>query len=82
MATQNIVTITLEEALELFKVPFDLQDYEGKTVTVGIGRFGPYVKWGEAFISLPKGENPLSVDYDRAVAIIEEKKKADAPVVL
>ena len=80
MAAQNIVTITLEEALELFKVPFDLQDYEGKTVTVGVGRFGPYVKWGEAFISLPKGENPLSVDYDRAVAIIEEKKKADAPV--
>lgn len=80
MATQNIVTITLEEALELFKVPFDLQDYEGKTVTVGVGRFGPYMKWGEAFISLPKGENPLSVDYDRAVAIIEEKKKADAPV--
>lgn len=80
MATQNIVTITLEEALELFKVPFDLQDYEGKTVTVGVGRFGPYVKWGEAFISLPKGENPLSVDYDRAVAIIEEKKKTDAPV--
>ena len=80
MATQNIVTITLEEALELFKVPFDLQDYEGKTVTVGVGSFGPYVKWGEAFISLPKGENPLSVDYDRAVAIIEEKKKADAPV--
>ena len=80
MATQNIVTITLEEALELFKVPFDLKDYEGKTVTVGVGRFGPYVKWGEAFISLPKGENPLSVDYDRAVAIIEEKKKADTPV--
>ena len=80
MATQNIVTITLEEALELFKVPFDLQDYEGKTVTVGVGRFGPYVKWGEVFISLPKGENPLSVDYDRAVTIIEEKKKADAPV--
>ena len=80
MATQNIVTITLEEALELFKVPFDLQDYEGKTVTVGVGRFGPYVKWGEAFISLPKVENPLSVDYDRAVAIIEEKKKADVPV--
>ena len=80
MATQNIVTITLEEALELFKVPFDLQDYEGKTITVGVGRFGPYVKWGEAFISLPKGENPLSVDYDRAVAIIEEKKKAAAPV--
>lgn len=80
MANQNIVTITLEEALELFKVPFDLQDYENKSVTIGVGRFGPYVKWGEAFISLPKGENPLSVDFDRAVEIIEEKKKADAPV--
>lgn len=80
MANQNIVTITLEEALELFKIPFDLQDYENKSVTIGVGRFGPYVKWGEAFISLPKGENPLSVDFDRAVEIIEEKKKADAPV--
>ncbi|MDO4763448.1 MAG: type I DNA topoisomerase [Flavobacteriaceae bacterium] len=80
MAGQNVATITLEEALELFKIPFDLSDYEGKSVTIGVGRFGPYVKWGEAFISLPKGENPLSVDFDRAVEIIEEKKKADAPV--
>ena len=80
MSSQNIVTITLEEALELFKVPFDLQDYDGKSVMIGVGRFGPYVKWGETFISLPKGEDPLSVDYDRAVQIIEEKKSADAPV--
>lgn len=80
MESQNITTITLEEALELFKVPFDLQPYEDKSITIGVGRFGPYVKWGEVFISLPKGEDPLSVDFDRAVEIIEEKKKAAAPV--
>ncbi len=80
MPNQNIATITLEEALELFKIPFDLQEVEGKTVTVGVGRFGPYVKWGETFISLAKGEDPLSVDQERAEEIIREKKIADAPV--
>ena len=80
MPNQNISTITLEEALELFKIPFNLNDYEGKEVIVGAGRFGPYVKWGEAFISLPKGIDPLAVDNDAAIAVIEEKKKADAPI--
>ncbi len=80
MPNQNVATITLEEALELFKIPFDLQEVEGKTVTVGVGRFGPYVKWGETFISLAKGEDPLSVDQERAEEIIREKKIADAPV--
>lgn len=80
MAHQNIATITFEEALELFKIPFDLKEYEGKPVLVGLGRFGPYVKWGEAFISIPKGENPLSVDDERAQEIIEEKKEQDAPI--
>ena len=80
MAHQNIATITFEEALELFKIPFDLKEYEGKPVVVGLGRFGPYVKWGEAFISIPKGENPLSVDDERAQEIIEEKKEQDAPI--
>ncbi|MNX95270.1 DNA topoisomerase I [compost metagenome] len=47
---------------------------------VGVGRFGPYVKWGESFISIPKGEDPLMVDMDRAVAIIKEKQQADAPI--
>ncbi|WP_316927815.1 topoisomerase C-terminal repeat-containing protein [Pedobacter agri] len=47
---------------------------------VGVGRFGPYVKWGEAFISLPKNEEPLSVTYERAVQIIQEKMDADAPI--
>lgn len=80
MSGQNIATITLEEALELFKLPFDLKDFEGKNVAVGVGRFGPYVKWGETFISIPKGENPLSVNQERAEEIINEKKKADAPI--
>ncbi|WP_345991581.1 type I DNA topoisomerase [Chryseobacterium sp. Chry.R1] len=80
MSGQNIATITLEEALELFKLPFDLKDYEGQSVSVGVGRFGPYVKWGETYISIPKGEDPLSVDQNRAEEIIGEKKKADAPI--
>lgn len=80
MTNQNISTITLEEALELFKVPFDLDEYEGKTVSVGVGRFGPYVKWGETFISLSKGENPLSVNQERAEEVIKAKQEADAPI--
>ena len=77
---QNIATITLEEALELFKLPFDLEDVDGEHVSVGVGRFGPYVKWGETYISIPKGEDPLTVDQKRAQEIINEKKKADAPI--
>ncbi|CAA7390753.1 type I DNA topoisomerase [Chryseobacterium fistulae] len=80
MSGQNIATITLEEALELFKLPFDLNEFEGNPVSVGVGRFGPYVKWGETYISIPKGEDPLSVNQNRAEEIINEKKKADAPI--
>jgi len=80
MSNQNIATITLEEALELFKLPFDLQEVDGQPVSVGVGRFGPYVKWGETFISIPKGEDPLSVNQERAEEIINEKKRADAPI--
>ncbi|MFW2135304.1 type I DNA topoisomerase [Chryseobacterium sp. TY4] len=80
LSGQNIATISLEEALELFKLPFELNDYEGQTLTIGVGRFGPYVKWGETYISIPKGEDPLSVDQDRAEEIIKEKQKADAPI--
>ncbi|WP_042721985.1 type I DNA topoisomerase [Flavobacterium sp. B17] len=80
MVGQNIATITLEEALELFKLPFDLSEVDGQPVSVGVGRFGPYVKWGETYISIPKGEDPLSVDQKRAEEIINEKKIADAPI--
>ena len=80
MANQNIATITLEEALELFKLPFELSEVDGQAVSVGVGRFGPYVKWGETYISIPKGEDPLSVNQERAEEIINEKKIADAPI--
>ena len=80
MASQNIATITLEEALELFKIPFDLENFEDQTVTIGVGRFGPYVKWGETFISIPRSEDPLSITQERAIEIINEKKVADAPI--
>jgi DNA topoisomerase-1 len=77
---QSIETITLEEALELFKFPLTLGEYEGEEVYVNTGRFGPYVKFGEAYISIPKGEDPLEVDMERAIELIEEKKQADAPI--
>lgn len=77
---QSIETITLEEALDLFKLPFSLEDYDGKPVMIGIGRFGPYVKWGDQFISIPKGEDPLAITQERALEIIGEKMAADAPI--
>ncbi|HSK13845.1 MAG TPA: DNA topoisomerase, partial [Phnomibacter sp.] len=79
-ANQSIETITLEEALELFKLPMTLGTHEGKDITVGVGRFGPYVKYGEDFISLPRGEDPMSVDMDRALQVIADKQQADAPI--
>jgi DNA topoisomerase-1 len=78
--SQTVGTITLEEALEQFRLPFQLEDYESKEVSVGVGRFGPYVKWGEAYISVPKNEDPLTIDFERATEIIREKVSADAPV--
>ena len=77
---QNISTLTLDEALTLFMLPKALGQYEGEEVEVNNGRFGPYVRFGKTFISLPKGEEPLDVDMDRAIELIEEKKKADAPI--
>ncbi len=80
LPTQNINTITLEEALELFKIPFDLKEFEGKAVSVGVGRYGPYVKWGDAFISIGRGTDPFSVTQEVAEGFIKEKMEADAPV--
>lgn len=79
-SNQSIETITLEEALDLFKLPFTLGEFEGKEVSVGLGRFGPYVKWGDTFISIPRGEEPLEVTMDRALQLINEKQTADAPI--
>jgi DNA topoisomerase-1 len=77
---QSIETISLDEAMELFKLPITLGEFEGQEVAVNIGRFGPYVKWGEQFISIPKPEEPSDVDLDRAIAIIQAKQIEDAPI--
>ncbi len=79
-SSQSIETITREEALELFKLPLTLGEHGGLEVSVNIGRFGPYVKWGEQFISIPKGEEPGDVDLKRAIDIIHAKKVEDAPI--
>jgi DNA topoisomerase-1 len=75
---QHIETITLEEALELFKLPRQLGELEGKKVSVAIGRFGPYVRYDSMFASLKKEDDPYSIDLKRAIELIEEKKEADA----
>ncbi len=77
---QSIETITLADALDLFKLPMNLGSYKDKEVIIGVGRFGPYVKWGEQYISIPRSEDPLKVDMDRAIALIGEKEMADAPI--
>jgi DNA topoisomerase-1 len=77
---QNITNITLEEALNLFLLPKTLGEYKGEEVEVSNGRFGPYVRFGKQFISLPKGEDPLDVTMVRAQELINEKAKADAPI--
>jgi DNA topoisomerase I len=77
---QSIETISLEEAMELFKLPLTLGEHEGQEVSVNSGRFGPYIKFGEQFISLPKGTEPLDVDLEKAIQLIGEKQVADAPI--
>jgi len=78
--SQQLESIELEEALELFKLPKSIGTYEDQEVTVNNGRFGPYLKFKEMFVSLPKGEDPMSVELDRAIVLIKEKLFADAPI--
>ncbi len=80
LSDQNIGTITFEEALNLFLLPRQLGEYQGEEIEVNNGRFGPYVRFGKMFISLPKGENPLDVSLERAKELIDEKNRADAPI--
>lgn len=77
---QSIETITLEEALDLFKLPMTVGTYNEKEVIIGVGRFGPYVKLDDQYISIPRTEDPLTVDLERAIELIKEKEEADAPV--
>jgi len=77
---QNLGTITMKEALDLFLLPKTLGTYEDEEVIVSNGRFGPYIRFGTMFVSLDKGENPMEVDLPRAEALIVAKQKADAPI--
>ncbi len=77
---QQLNSITYNEAMDLFKLPKALGTYQSQEVEVNNGRFGPYVKFGDTFVSLPKGTDPLSIELDDAIVLIQEKQKADAPI--
>ncbi len=77
---QSLDTITLEEALDLFKLPKDLGEYQGEKIVVANGRFGPYIKFGAKFISLPKDMDPLEVDLEAAKPLIDERIETDRPI--
>ena len=79
-ANQSIETITYDEAMALFALPRTIGEYEGLEVSVNVGRFGPYIKWGEQFISIPKGEDLHEMELARAIELLNDKQKADAPV--
>ena len=70
----------MEEAMQLFSLPRTLGEYEGQELSVNIGRFGPYIKLGEQFISIPKGEDLHEMELERAIQLINEKQLADAPI--
>ena len=71
---QLIATITLEEALSLFVLPRNLGAYKNEEVSVGIGKFGPYVRYGSSFVSMPKGDDPYTISYERACELIDQKE--------
>ena len=78
----SIENVTLEEVLKLFEFPRSLGEFEGKEITVAIGRFGPYIKHDNKFYSLAKTDNPALVEYDRAVEIINDKREKDLNNIL
>ena len=78
----TIETITLEEALDAFKLPRNLGEFEEKTVAVGVGRFGPYVRHNNAFVSIPKGTDPMTLSLEEAVELIKAKREAAENKVL
>ena len=79
---QTLETITLDEALGLFSLPRTLGEYDGNTVTIGAGKFGPYIKFGSAYVTLPKTHDPLTVTLEEAVELIDAKRKAEAERVI
>ena len=81
-ADQRLEQVTLEDALELFKLPRTIGEYEDKELIVSLGRFGPYIKHNNAFYSLKKEDDPLTIEAERAIELIEAKRKADREKVI
>src|SRR5690606_23535028 len=79
---QGLETITLDEALELFKLPRTVGTYEGKEMVASAGRFGPYIRHDGQFFSIPKGEDPLTIEEQRAIEVIEENREKDRQKVI
>lgn len=77
---QSMETITYEEVMELFKLPRNLGQYDDLEVIVASGRYGPYVRYADTYISIPKDKDPMELELDEAIVLIEQKKKEDAPV--
>ncbi|MBT8178099.1 MAG: type I DNA topoisomerase [Eudoraea sp.] len=77
---QSLNTITYEEAMDLFKLPRSLGEYNGEELQANVGRYGPYIRYGKKFVSLDKGESVFDVDFERAVELVKAKERADAPI--
>ena len=76
----QIESVNLDEALLLFELPKDIGEYQGESVIANNGRYGPYIKFGKKFISIPAGKSPTSISFEEAVVLIDEKIEADAPI--
>ncbi len=76
----SMETVTLDEVLELFKLPRELGEYKGSPVSIGAGRFGPYVKFADTFISMPKDKDPLKITLEEAKVLVDKKLEEDAPI--
>jgi len=82
LAGQRLSDITFEEALDLFKLPRKMEEFEGKVLSVGVGRFGPFVKHGSTYTSIPKGEDPLEITRDRSIELVIAKREAAAKALI
>jgi len=79
---QLLESISLNEALELFKLPREIGEFENKKVTVGVGRFGPYIRHDNKFVSLGKGDDPYTIELTRAIELIDAKRDKDDKAVI
>lgn len=79
---KSLETITLDDALECFKLPRSLGDFEGQEITVGVGKFGPYIRHNGSYTSIPKELNPLQISLDEAIRLIEQKREAASKKVI